>query len=37
MKRFHRPTRSKAFAFGSDPDGLTGNWYNLAGVSDGTR
>lgn len=26
----------QGFAFGSDPDGLTGNWYNLAGVSDGS-
>jgi hypothetical protein len=24
------------FNFGSDPDGLTGTWYNIAGVSDGT-
>jgi hypothetical protein len=24
------------FNFGSDPDGLTGTWYNLTGVSDGT-
>jgi len=24
------------FDFGSDPDGTTGTWYNLAGVSDGT-
>lgn len=24
------------FDFGSDPNGLTGTWYNIAGVSDGT-
>jgi hypothetical protein len=26
----------QGFNFGTDPDGLTGTWYNLAGVSDGT-
>jgi hypothetical protein len=26
----------QGYTFGSDPDGLLGNWYNLAGVSDGS-
>jgi hypothetical protein len=26
----------QGFNFSTDPDGLTGTWYNLAGVSDGT-
>ena len=26
----------QGFDFGTDPDGLMGHWYNLAGVSDGT-
>src|SRR6476661_784320 len=30
------PGLIQGFDFGSDPNGLTGNWYNLAGVSDGS-
>ncbi|MEX0610924.1 MAG: LamG-like jellyroll fold domain-containing protein [Pirellulales bacterium] len=30
------PGLIQGFNFGSDPDGLTGTWYNVAGVSDGT-
>jgi hypothetical protein len=26
----------QGFDFGSDPNGVNGTWYNLAGVSDGT-
>ena len=30
------PDLIQGFDFGSDPDGVNGHWYNLAGVSDGT-
>ena len=30
------PDLIHGFDFGSDPDGTTGTWYNVAGVSDGT-
>lgn len=30
------PGLIQGFDYGSDPDGLTGTWYNMAGVSDGT-
>ncbi len=29
------PNAVQGFAFSTDPDGLTGKWYSLAGVSDG--
>lgn len=33
---YSAPGLIQGFDFGSDPNGLTGHWYNLAGVSDGT-
>ena len=33
---YSAPGLIQGFSFGSDPDGLTGTWYNLAAVSDGS-